>query len=419
MSKNKAPLAFTFGVELEFSFATNSDDASAYFARLEKDDPNGIEYATDKSTWPRADEMETLTRVARVVKEAGLSVRVLPQAKLPPNYDVWQVTADSTARLKHPDDVSTYLPDEMKVPEWDLRSWTHEGVELVSRILEAPPVPSGDSQPESLMEVTRYLDALRNNPTMPFRISSEMPYAGLHIHIGIRPQKGKAVELPLKVLQHLSFLLVQYEDVISSLHSFTRRGGCSTASAYAGEVSRMIDSNICSFIEPDHTCGKRVLISSMTDIRDTLFAKNMTSKKLAGLMSKEWLTPRTDSRQKFVNFQNIDRRGKGTVEFRQHQGTLSPEPVSHWVLFLTALMKLAERRSQAQEGVAQGPPMTSCLSVVSPPSTEKVNELLGLLELDAQARSYWLARYDRYHTVPDEVAALLTTKPCSGCRKRK
>ena len=418
VSDNKTPIPFSFGVELEFDFATNNDDAPTYFDALERKDPRGIEYTTDKNNLGDPEKMEILKRVARVLKDNGLLVHVLPQAKVGADYSVWQITLDLTARLVHPDTVNTYLPAEFKVAEEGLGSWTHEGVELVSRILDAPDVPLGVSQPESLLEVEKYLHALRNDPAMPFRIWSNTPYTGLHVHIGRPPKDGKNIQIPLKILQHLSFLLIQYEDVISSLHPFTRRGGCNTAASYADQVSRMIDTNLCSFIELGHTCGERTLISSLTEIRNTLFANNMTDKKLSRLMSKDCMTNKTDVRTKFVNFQRIDRRSTATVEFRQHQGTLSPDAVSQWVLFLIALMRLAEKWSQTQEGPAQRTPMTAYPTAVNSPPRGKAVELLDHLSLDAESRSYWLARFDKYKAVPLEVAAILTEKPCPVCKKR-
>jgi hypothetical protein len=416
MSANQGMIPFTFGVELEFDFATN---AAGYFDNLLRKDPGATLFTTEKNLRTRSDEMKALIRVAQILKQTGRSVHVLPQAKVAPNYSVWQITHDCTARIAYPDTLNTYLPDELKIPDGDFRNWKHEGLELVSPPLEVPYVGSGSSQSGSILEIEKYLDALRNQPTLPYRIVSGIPYTGFHVHVGVHPDNRDYSEIPLKVLQHLSFLLIQYEDVISSFHPFSRRGQCNTALLYEAPIASMVDSNLYSFVELGHTCGQRTLTSSLTDIRDLVLAKDMTAKRLTKLMGRESVVLSRTTRLKFVNFEPLNRR-KGqprTVEFRQHQGTLSPEDVGQWVLFLTALMRLAEQRARAES--VQGMALVSNFPTVSPSPVEKARELLELLGLDAQACSYWLSLSERYNTVPGEFTELLNERPCPGCRKRE
>jgi hypothetical protein len=41
---------------------------------------------------------------------------------------------------------------------------------------------------------------------------------GLHVHVGLDPGLSEASLSPLDVLQHLSYMLVQFETSISALH---------------------------------------------------------------------------------------------------------------------------------------------------------------------------------------------------------
>lgn len=115
------------------------------------------------------------------------------------------------------------------------------------------------------------------------------------------------------------------------------------------------------------------------------------SKRLTELVGRENVVISRTSRLKFVNFEPLNRR-KGqprTVEFRQHQGALSPEDVRQWALFLTALMRLAEQRARVES--VQVIAAVSEFSTVSPLPVDKVRELLEFLRLDAKADSYWLS----------------------------
>jgi hypothetical protein len=414
--KYQGTIPFTFGVELEFDFAANNETAAGYFEDLVRKNPDSTLFRTEKNLRPKSNEMKALIRVAQILKQNGRSVQVLPHAKVAPDYTVWQITHDCTARIKAPNTLNTYLSDELKIPDNDFRSWKHEGLELVSPPLEVPLVASGSLQGGSLPEIEKYL---RNQPKMPYRVVSDIPYTGFHVHVGIRPDDPEYSEISLKVLQHLSFLLIQYEDVISSFHPFSRRGPCNTALLDEVPISSMVDSKLYSFVELGHTCGQRTLTRSLTDIRDMIFAEDMTVKKLTELMDRESAAPQRTTRHKFVNFEPLNRRKRDlrTVEFRQHQGTLSPEDTRQWVSFLTALMRLAEQRAGVKLEQALTVPLIP--TVVSSPSLERARELLNLLGLDVQARSYWLLRFDRYKTVPQEFSEMLEERPCPTCRKRE
>jgi hypothetical protein len=69
-------IPFTFGVELEFDFATN---AAGYFDNLLRKDPGATLFTTEKNLRTRSDEMKALIRVAQILKQTGRS-RACPPA---------------------------------------------------------------------------------------------------------------------------------------------------------------------------------------------------------------------------------------------------------------------------------------------------------------------------------------------------
>ena len=92
---------------------------------------------------------------------------------------------------------------------------------LISRILHAPDDLSsfttfmGHSE---IQEIGQYLRALHGSSTDPYGVFTNHT-CGFHVQVARIPSPdSNSVLFPLPVLQHLAYLLVQYEDLITHLH---------------------------------------------------------------------------------------------------------------------------------------------------------------------------------------------------------
>ena len=337
---------------------------------------------------------------------------------------------------------SNCLPGK-NIPADDLYDWDVEGHELVSRVLTAPAIitPFRDFRSSNaVQEIKSYLDAMHGTPNDPYGVYVNKS-CGLHIHVARSPENDSgAVISPLPVLQHLAYILVQYEDIISSLHHPCRRDllvkdNC----AYAG-------SNLVGLRRSGHSCLRHPLVD-LAKAQRKIFAKNMTPERLAKLMDtsighlwspadvrgesakkQDFYHTSYTSRYKFVNFDRVQDptfdKGAKTIEFRQHTGTVDWEEVAHWVHFVLSLVKLAERRALQDEPASL--PLTAAhrekrsqirLQAYSRmPFTQKqgykyhnrkgklldqLEELFGLLEFDAYPRNYWAHKFLEYNPKAD------------------
>jgi hypothetical protein len=112
--------------------------------------------------------------------------------------------------------------------------WNTRGVELVSRVLPAPdPAQTRVLRSDpSLVEVRNYLTALKGNSSKPYGAYANA-VCGLHVHVGLDPKHSNVGIFPLDVLQHLGYILAQFETSISALHPRNERSSADTAMSMA------------------------------------------------------------------------------------------------------------------------------------------------------------------------------------------
>jgi hypothetical protein len=160
--------------------------------------------------------------------------------------------------------------------------WNTRGIELVSRVLPAPdPAQTRVLHCDpALVEVRNYLTALKGNSSKPYGEYTN-PVCGLQLHVGLDPKQSNAGILPLDLLQHLSYILAQFETSISALHPRNRRSLVDTAMS----TGTMLASNLMGLRRARHICDK-ILVVLLDEIQDRIFAKGMTIEKLAKLMSE-------------------------------------------------------------------------------------------------------------------------------------
>jgi hypothetical protein len=134
----------------------------------------------------------------------------------------------------------------------------HDGMELITGVLEAPDLlarcyPRSDP---SMLEISQYLKALEEDRSALW-FARTTKDCGLHVHIGVSSH-GSVDQIPLNVMQHLAYILVQYEDIISCLHHPQRRGFVRTT-AYIGTNKMGINGHkyVCnqyvSTLKPFHS----------------------------------------------------------------------------------------------------------------------------------------------------------------------
>jgi hypothetical protein len=139
-------------------------------------------------------------------------------------YTGWTLVEDVPIGCDDPRaDALKYIPE--RFAEEMLATGAGGGVELVSRKLSAPDSSEHGFHHPSLEEVGKYVAALGGKSTDSFGCFTNET-CGLYVHVGVAARKDpdKCVTLPLGVLQHLCYILLQYETTVSQLFPPSRRG---------------------------------------------------------------------------------------------------------------------------------------------------------------------------------------------------
>ncbi|KAJ9499218.1 hypothetical protein H2202_005375 [Exophiala xenobiotica] len=436
----KSELQLTFGVELEHMFAYSRRPRKGYEFMFDQSQ-DGLELLssydpeTHNGKWadvyptyteqssPRRVETDSLNVHERILKHKGLQCR--QQIHDTTCLD-WTLCNDGS--VCHPSDgpaLPTLLPGKIK--ENEELDWTLGNHELVSRVLHVPLICSpfsGFKLGASLQEIEKYLTATVGQPSDPWGAFTN-PTCGLHVHVACKPEEGIDVALPLPILQHLCYIIVQFEGIISSLHPVGRRSGKSNR----GSTGEYIRSNLEGLHKSPHICKRRTNTESA---EKKIFAKDMTEVRLAELMSVSYRFWPTQSHQsdrwKFVNFQRFvstDVKLPHTVEFRQHAGTLDFDTIAHWVHFIASLVRAAERQARRSQPATPGTPKTpnslarqleinlklpfprmqgKKYKIRCAKLADEFDRLFDLLDFEREVRKYWHNRFVEFN--PGEVVSL-------------
>lgn len=456
-------LPLTFGIELEFVLAIHDElyappEFAWLYAPLKS--PSGtvvLEKRQSRALGSRGNKRKQLDLINEIVEEKQHPIhpelawtsRILESHGL--DHDVasethtdvrrWGVVPDITVNAAGWDELLKYLPD--RVRRSTLKQWDAQGVEMVSRVLKAP----NQTQKRvlqfdpALKEIGRYLTALRGSHNTPWGVYVNSS-CGLHVHVGLEPNLSDAGILPLDVLQHLNYMLVQFETSISGLHP---RGRRALADTMLG-TGRMLGSNLMGLRQARHVCDKAPL-PLLDQIQDRIFGEDMTVEGLAKLMSETMrgvptLTGSGAYRFKFVNFARLvgpkKENGARTIEFRQHGGSLQAEEIGRWVIFVTGLVRAAERLAARPKPVSpDSPSPMSRLCALQihmelpfarkqgnkyklkcQKQSDEYERLFDLMEMPRLDREYWMGRYILYN--PEEACGKdellsISTDDCPIC----
>lgn len=186
-----------------------------------------------------------------------------------------------------------------------------QGVEVVS-----PPL-SGEEGFNQLRAVCRVLTALRAKVNRR---------CGFHVHIGARNR-------PLSFFKHLVKIYSQFEQVIDSVVAPSRRG-------YA-----------------NHFCGP-------VRVNDSRWNEATTIEDVARSIGQS--TARDQTRYKKINLNSYWQHG--TVEFRQHQGTVEVAKVENWVRLC---LRLCAKASEAELPQPNEFTLETLMTTVAAPQVER------------------------------------------------
>lgn len=200
---------------------------------------------------------------------------------------------------------------------------------------------------EARDEANNISSALSSNG-LSYHIDDE---CALHVHVG----KPDGTPLSVKTLQHLAYLTLVYEQEIARLTVPKKRGAdfetMSNRVDFAAECPPTAETHAFLTSAQGQTEEGTIKIiynyESLPNITKALFDK--VDKADNKLQAFKQLMGTTKGR--IVNFAYCARdihnnEPAATVEFRQHQGSLSGDDVLHWTRHCTALVALAEHYAE-------------------------------------------------------------------------
>ncbi|KAI9715843.1 MAG: hypothetical protein M1812_005663 [Candelaria pacifica] len=254
----------------------------------------------------RIDELELRGPIGNGVRAKVIEAEELEwDDKAGTDYRYWTVTRDHSIEPDHPEWFDDYeaQPMELISPPYQVRLpyWEQDFKSLLSTAIDP-----------------------RQNPDLYCELNTS---AHLHVHIG----NGTSGEgFPFHTVRNLAMLVIVFESEIDKM--LADHMGFSTETTWARSARKnpaftgLSISAMARKIQNEcHT------ISDIIEIMDPC---------LPGMEND------TDFRRYFkYNFWSL-KSSKKTIEFRQHQGSLSAIEIIHWVKFISSLVELANSITQ-------------------------------------------------------------------------
>ncbi|KAL6304656.1 putative amidoligase [Sparassis latifolia] len=150
---------------------------------------------------------------------------------------------------------------------------------------------------------------------------------GYHVHIGIGKAPGQT--FTLDELKKIAVITILYEKAIDELHPAHRSAG-------HGITNTMLRSNRSNLFFVDYETSE--VLAHILSARDVKQLTCMMNPALDDLLDSD-NKPMNYMRDYKVNFVSVSKYG--TIEFRQHEGTIDPAVVCAWADFLLALIRYA------------------------------------------------------------------------------
>jgi hypothetical protein len=353
------------------------------------------------------------------------------------DYSKWTLVNDHTIVGALRSQLQDHLERKGVVRD-EIADWDSYGIEMISPVFELA------KKEDAFKEVGNYLTALRTKETSTF----DSVWASSHVHVGFNFERPE--DMPILQLQHLAYILVQHEDLISKCHPRSRCGvrlpqkepeelqydeeedfdpdaSFERPPAPTEEELAREDDQHVLVVEKEYTgCQKGVenVRSNAQHLAEQLQRENLTTKdaifqqdgtifELVGRLQRTNAAGNFE-RGYMYNFANLVNLAlqqsswkpvKPTVEFRQHACALDPTVLKHWVSFLESIVRKADEMasSPVQEDEMQGSfasreeaKYMAGREKGSWPSQSMRTFCVGFLDLNDEAGEFWQGRYDLY-----------------------
>ncbi|KEF63149.1 uncharacterized protein A1O9_01125, partial [Exophiala aquamarina CBS 119918] len=303
------------------------------------------------------------------------------------DYSHWTVTNDDTLIGLLESQLQSRL-SELGISEKTWPLWDSHGIELIS------PIFTLAKKDEALLQIEKYLEALSSDRSMVL----PSVWASTHVHIGFDFKDSSDISTP--IFQHLIYILLLHEDLISKCFPRSRSGIKIEEQRPEEPLFSPLDDDDEPF-DPDEEFGPPQLSeeedaeiaydhvltteakytglgnveSNLQYFRDqagpeanggseeALNIENSVFTEHDDIISLIAKIQRPDNHQNengprfrgyiynfanlwaFANNETNWKPIKPTVEFRQHDCTTGADIVKHWIIFLEALIKAAEQHA--------------------------------------------------------------------------
>ncbi|KAB2576143.1 hypothetical protein DBV05_g5199 [Lasiodiplodia theobromae] len=359
------PLPLTIGIEIEALFVYNvkamEADVEAMEARYGKAKPPSY------SSW--------LLVVAHALREAGVDVNVPGDGNEAPQYTRWGVSWDwSVDDMRGLEEGGCHLDLVMDPSEdqdfggmgptkvdssWadseSIKQLKREGeYAFVGLELQSPKYlwSSGDCWRDDVRHTLDALHRLFNNRSNDRYRLYTPESTSLHVHVGVGTQSERYT-LPLSSIKSFIQLVTGFERLTDELHAIPR---LDSRAVYCWPMSRVIDSRAeyeryeksKRFLNFDDDGDDEVSMSNSPPGRGTVesWCQNVEQEvqeweDLVRLKFKARRGQAYNLRELKISEGKLDENCKGTIEFRQHRGTLDADEAIAWVEVATSMIRFA------------------------------------------------------------------------------
>jgi DNA-binding ferritin-like protein len=299
------------------------------------------------------------------------------------------------------------------------------------------------AQKETFEEISRYLSTLKGYISQNWA-AFESVWAGTHVHIGLNVQANKEISQPkvMHFLQHLAYILISYEDLLTQLHPIHRSGDGPEYNAHRANSPTMrlvgeteeaqaertakaavaahrshqeLGSNAEHLATKAQRAGGAQMLTWL-DMRDTLFQEKLKITEFVEMLQDSSTAEAGTHRGFFVNFANLsnsrfndakDKPIKPTIEFRQHACSLDAGEVQYWVDLLFTIVRVAKAKVMQTTKFNSRDLVDQSANFAERGSKYRINdqwhrstikEFCGsdLLDLDRVECEYWEGRHQMY-----------------------
>ena len=360
------------------------------------------------------------------------------------DYSKWTLANDHSLLGMLRSQLQQHLKSQ-DVSEDSFADWDTYGMELVTPVFEL------QKKKEAFAEIEQYLKALSGERTSAL----ESVWCGVHVHIGWDIKNPE--DIPVRSFQHLAYILILHEDLVSKCHPRSRSGVA--LPKRVPEASDVGDTDDAEEFDPNRPWeappapteaelerdeermvlafeaeysgaypGEENLLSNARYLRTQLahqlppladlamehaiFKQDGTIFDLIRILQHGTdAGPYKAYLYNFGNLFNLARNKKSwkpikpTVEFRQHACTLDPVVLEHWVTLLEAIVRKAEEKAservsdfmmQKEFAEREATKYPTTMNSAPWPYQNMRRFCTEFLGLNIEEGGYWQGRFENY-----------------------